>query len=155
MPTVFVLNGPNINMLGTREPELYGTRTYDDVRRLCEDTGRALGFAVDLRQTNHDGVLIDWIQEAHTASVGVVLNAGALARTSLSLHDAVKAVKVPVIEIHITNIYKRESYRPPSYLSRAAVGVICGFGIDVYALGLRALAGLVGSGMKGDPPRSS
>jgi len=84
-------------------------------------------------------VLIDWIQEAHTASVGVVLNAAALARTSLSLHDAVKAVQVPVIEIHITNIYKRDAYRPPSYLSKVAVGVICGFGIDVYPLGLQAL----------------
>jgi 3-dehydroquinate dehydratase-2 len=148
MQTVFVLNGPNINMLGTREPELYGRRTLDDVRRLCDEVGRSLDFAIDLRQTNHEGVLIDWIHEAHAGSVGVVLNAAALARTSLSLHDAVKAVQVPVIEVHITNIYKRESYRPPSYLSKAAVGVICGFGTDVYALGLHALKGLLAAGTK-------
>jgi len=144
MQTVFVLNGPNLNLLGTREPELYGTKTLSDVRSLCERTGAALGFSIEFRQTNHDGVLIDWIHEAHTLGVaGVVLNAAALARTSLSLHDAVKAVTVPVIEIHITNIYRRDAYRPPSFLSKAAVGVICGFGIDVYPLGLHALKGLL------------
>jgi 3-dehydroquinate dehydratase II len=137
--TVFVLNGPNINLLGTREPELYGTQTFDDLRALCDKVGSSLGFKIDFRQTNHDGALIDWIHEAQHSSVGVVLNAAALARTSLSLHDAVKAVSVPVIEVHITNIYKRDSYRPPSFLSKAAVGVICGFGLDVYSLGLHAL----------------
>ncbi len=145
MHTVFVLNGPNLNLLGTREPELYGTQTLDDVRALCDRVGASLDFNIDFRQTNHDGMLIDWIHEAHAGSVGVVINAAALARTSLSLHDAVKAVKIPVIEIHITNIYKRESYRPPSYLSKAAVGVICGFGLDVYSLGLHALKNILTS----------
>ena len=143
MQTAFVLNGPNLNMLGVREPEIYGTQTLDDVRALCERVGPSLGFKVDFRQTNHEGVLIDWIHEAHKGSVGVVLNAAALARTSLVLHDAVKAVSVPVIEIHISNFYKREAYRPPSYLSKVAAGVIFGFGIDVYPLGLHALKGLM------------
>lgn len=143
MQTVYVLNGPNINMLGTREPELYGTKTFDDLRAYCDKVGASLDFKIDFRQTNHDGVLIDWIHEAHTKSVGVILNAAALARTSLALHDAVKAVKVPVIEVHLTNIYKREAYRPPSYLSKVAVGVICGFGFDVYSLGLHALKNML------------
>lgn len=143
MQKVFVLNGPNLNMLGIREPAIYGRQTLGDVRKLCERAARLLGLAVDFRQTNYEGELIDWIHESHKASVGVVLNAGALARTSLSLHDAVKAVSVPVVEIHISNFYTREAYRPPSYLSKAAVGVICGFGVDVYPLGLQALKGLL------------
>jgi len=141
MQVVYVLNGPNINMLGTREPELYGSRTIADLQAFCESAGKSLGFQIDFRQTNHDGVLIDWIHEAHTRAAGVILNAGALARTSLSLHDAVKAISVPVIEVHLTNIYKREAYRPPSFLSKVAVGMICGFGFDVYSFGLQALKG--------------
>jgi 3-dehydroquinate dehydratase-2 len=139
MKKAFVLNGPNLNMLGTREPHIYGKKTLADVRKLCEREAAALGLAIDFRQTNHEGELIDWIHEAHKAGVGIVMNPGALARTSLALHDAVKAIGVPVIEIHISNFYTREYYRPPSYLSKAAVGVICGFGLDVYPLGLRAL----------------
>ena len=146
MQTIYVLNGPNLNLLGTREPELYGTQTIDDLRALCDRVGSSLGFKIDFRQTNHDGVLIDWVHEAHKGSAGVVLNAAALARTSLSLHDAVKAVSVPVVEVHITNIYKRESYRPPSSLSKVAVGVICGFGLDVYSLGLHALKTILTAG---------
>jgi 3-dehydroquinate dehydratase-2 len=146
MPLVFILNGPNLNMLGIREPELYGTRTLEDVHTICAKTARELGLDIDFRQTNHEGVLIDWIHESHEKAAGVVLNAAALARTSLSLHDAVKAVKTPVIEVHITNIYSKASYRPPSYLSRVAHGVICGFGLDVYPLGLRALHDLLKSG---------
>src|SRR3954468_11995523 len=143
MKPAFVLNGTNLNMLGIREPHIYGRKTLTDVRKLCEREGTALGLAVDFRQTNHEGELIDWIHEAHEASVGIVMNPGALARTSLALHDACKAVSVPVIEIHIGNFYTREAYRPPSYLSKAAVGIICGFGLDVYPLGLRALKGLL------------
>ena len=139
MPLIFVLNGPNLNMLGIREPELYGTQTLDDVRRMCDATGRELGLEIDFRQTNHEGALIDWVHESHDKAAGIVLNAAALARTSLILHDAVKAVKTPVIEVHITNIYGKASYRPPSYLSRVARGVISGFGLHVYTLGLHAL----------------
>ena len=148
MPLIFILNGPNLNMLGIREPELYGTQTLDDVRGICEETARELGLDVDFRQTNHEGVLIDWIHESHEKASGIVLNAAALARTSLILHDAVKAVKTPVIEVHITNIYSKASYRPPSYLSRVAHGVICGFGVDVYPLGLLALHDLLKSTQK-------
>jgi 3-dehydroquinate dehydratase II len=144
MKPAFVLNGTNLNMLGIREPHIYGRQTLADVRKLCEREGTALGLAVDFRQTNHEGELIDWVHEAHKASVGIIMNPGALARTSLALHDACKAVSVPVIEIHISNFYTREAYRPPSYLSKAAVGIICGFGLEVYPLGLRALKGLVG-----------
>jgi 3-dehydroquinate dehydratase-2 len=143
MHKVLVLNGPNLNMLGIREPQLYGSGTLADVKALCEREGEALGMATDFRQTNHEGVLLDWMHEAHFGFAGIVINAAALARTSLSLHDAAKAIAVPVVEIHITNIYQRDSYRPPSFLSKAAHGVICGFGHDVYPLGLRALAGVL------------
>ena len=144
MKPAFVLNGTNLNMLGIREPHIYGRKTLADVRKLCEQEAKALGLTVDFRQSNHEGELIDWIHEAHKASAGVVINPGALARTSLDLHDAVNAVGVPVVEIHISNFYAREAYRPPSYLSKVAVGVICGFGLEVYPLGLRALKGLQG-----------
>ena len=153
MKPAFVLNGTNLNMLGIREPHIYGRKTLADVRKLCEQEAKALGLTVDFRQSNHEGELIDWIHEAHKASAGVVINPGALARTSLALLDAVKAVGVPVIEIHISNFYAREAYRPPSYLSKVAVGVICGFGLEVYPLGLRALKGLQGG--KGSKRRGS
>ncbi len=140
---VFVLNGSNLNLLGTREPELYGTQTLADVQKLCEKTCLAKNLILDFRQSNHEGVLIDWVHEAHHANASVVINAGAYARTSLALHDAVMAVTISVIEIHITNIYKRDSFRPPSYLSRAAQGVICGLGIQVYKYGIEAVADLI------------
>ena len=126
-----MLNGTNLNMLGSRAA-IYGRQTLDDVRKLCERTGKEIGLAVDFRQTNHEGELIEWVHEAHKTSIGIVMNPGALARTSLALHDAVKAVSVPVVELHISNFYTREAYRPPSFLSHAAVGVICGFGVDGY-----------------------
>ncbi|MDB5370819.1 MAG: aroQ [Roseomonas sp.] len=136
---IMVLNGPNLNLLGLREPELYGPGTLEDVRLLCEAEAAELGVRIDFRQTNHEGILLDWVHEAQTGAAGIVINAAALARTSLSLHDAVKGITVPVVEIHITNIYQRDAWRPSSYLSKAAVGVICGFGHDVYPLGMRAL----------------
>jgi 3-dehydroquinate dehydratase-2 len=138
---VLVLNGPNLNMLGIREPHHYGTGTLADVRAMCEAEAALLGITIDFRQTNHEGVLIDWIHEAHFHFSGIVINAAGLARTAICVHDAVKAVAVPVVEIHITNIYQRDAWRPPSMLSKAAYGLICGFGLDVYPLGLRALHG--------------
>jgi 3-dehydroquinate dehydratase II len=143
MTKVLVLNGPNLNLLGIREPHLYGSGTLEDARALCALEAEALGLDIDFRQTSHEGVLIDWVHEAHFSFDGIVINAAALARTSLALHDAVKGIAVPVVEIHITNIYQRDSYRPPSFLSKAAHGVICGFGQEVYPLGLRALYGVL------------
>lgn len=145
MPSILVLNGPNLNLLGTREPAVYGAHTLDDVRALCEATGRTLGVAVDLRQSNHEGVLIDWIHEAGAAFragtlIGVVLNAGAYTHTSIALHDAVKGAGVPVVEVHISNVHAREPFRQHSWLSPVAAGIVVGFGIDGYALALQGLA---------------
>lgn len=140
---VFVLNGSNLNLLGIREPHLYGTATLDDVRRLCMATCQELGLDLRFSQSNAQSELIDQIHQAHAQRSAVVINAGAYARTSLALHDAVKAVQVPVIEIHITNIYQRDAYRPPSYLSRVVRGSLCGLGIDVYRFGLMAAAQLI------------
>jgi 3-dehydroquinate dehydratase-2 len=151
-PLVFILNGPNLNMLGIREPELYGTRSLKDLEALCLAEAERLDLRIAFRQSNHEGELIDWIHESHDGAAGVVLNASALARTSLSLHDAVKAVRTPVIEVHITNIFAKASYRPPSYLSHVATGVISGFGLESYALGLRAIRHLIADGTG---PRSS
>ena len=138
-PLVFVLNGPNLNLLGTREPEIYGTRTLADVERMCADEAARLGLAVECRQSNHESALVDWVQEADGRTIGVVLNAGAYARTSVALRDAVSAVSVPVIEVHIGNIFNKEPIRPPSVLSPVARGLISGLGVDVYTLGLQAL----------------
>ena len=140
---VFVLNGSNLNLLGTREPHLYGTATLDDVRHLCATTCQELDLELRFSQSNAQSDLIDQVHLAHAQRSAVVINAGAYARTSLALHDAVKAVQVPVIEIHITNIYQRDAYRPPSYLSRVARGSLCGLGIEVYRFGLMAAAQLI------------
>lgn len=146
MKTIAVLNGPNLNMLGVREPHLYGYSTLDDVKAQCLGLCSELGVGVDFRQTNSEGEMIDWLHEAGKSGHAVVLNAAAFARTSLAIHDAVKSINVPTIEIHITNIYQRESYRPKSYLSYAAVGVITGFGINSYLLGIRAAKTLMEAG---------
>lgn len=140
MRKVFVLNGPNMNMLGVREPEIYGRETLEDIRALCEEEAKRLSLELDFRQTNHEGTLLEWVHEAHANAEGVLINAGALGRTSISLVDAVKAVRVPVVEINMTNIYNKEAYRPPSILSIAARGVISGFGRHSYLLGLQAIA---------------
>ena len=145
MSTILVLNGPNLNLLGTREPAVYGTTTLADVQALCEASGRELGVAVDFRQSNHEGVLIDWIHEAGIAFrggtlLGVVFNAGAYTHTSVALHDAVKGAGVPMVEVHISNVHAREPFRHHSYLSPAAAGIVVGFGIDGYALAMQGLA---------------
>ncbi len=145
MPAILVLNGPNLNLLGTREPATYGSTTLADVERLCAEHAHALGYGIDFRQSNHEGVLIDAIHEAGRAFkdgtlAGVVFNAGAYTHTSIALHDAVRAVEVPVIEVHISNVHARESFRHHSWLSPVAAGIIVGLGVDGYVLAIEALA---------------
>jgi 3-dehydroquinate dehydratase II len=137
--TVFVLNGPNLNMLGKREPGVYGGQTLEDVKQLCLATGEQLGFHVDFRQSNNEGTLIDWIHEAGESAMGVAINAGAYTHTSIALHDAIKAVAAPVIEVHISNVHAREEFRHTSMIAPACKGVICGFGTTSYILALHAL----------------
>ena len=145
MKTVLVLNGPNLNLLGTREPAVYGSQTLADVEALCERAAGANGLALDFRQSNHEGELIDWIHEAGRAQAagklaGVILNAGAYTHTSIALHDAIKGAGVTLIELHISNVHAREEFRHKSWISPVAKAVMAGFGIDGYAL---AIAGLV------------
>ena len=145
MPTVLVLNGPNLNLLGSREPAVYGAQTLADVEALCRSAAAALGWGLAFRQSNHEGVLVDWLQEAgrgHAAGevAGVVFNAGAYTHTSVALHDAIKAVAVPVIEVHLSNVHAREPFRHHSYLSPAAAGIVVGFGADGYVLAIEGLA---------------
>jgi 3-dehydroquinate dehydratase II len=142
---ILVLNGPNLNLLGTREPAVYGSATLADVETLCRDTGAQLGLGIECRQSNHEGQLVDWIHEARTAFaagrlIGVVFNAGAYTHTSVALHDAIKGTGVPVIEVHISNVHAREAFRHHSYLSPAAAGIVVGFGIDGYRLAILGLA---------------
>lgn len=138
--TVFILNGPNLNMLGVREPGVYGTTTLADIEAMCRTEAGKHGFTVEFRQSNHEGVLVDWLHEAHTAACGVILNAGALTHTSIALHDAIKSIAVPVIEVHLSNVFARESFRHHSWISPGARGVICGFGPTSYLLALAGLA---------------
>lgn len=143
LPTVVVLNGPNLNMLGKREPNIYGRDTLADVEKACRAHAKTLGLALDFRQSNHEGELVGWIQEARGNAAGIVINAAALTHTSVALLDALQAAEVPTIEVHLSNIYRREPFRHHSYISRAAVGVICGLGPRGYLMALDALAGMV------------
>lgn len=143
--SVLVLNGPNLNLLGSREPAVYGGQTLPDVETMCRDACQAHGFTLDFRQSNHEGVLIDWIHEAGAAQAagtlaGVVFNAGAYTHTSLALHDAIKGAAVHLIELHISNVHAREGFRHHSCLSPVAQGVMAGFGTHGYALAIAALA---------------
>ncbi len=140
---VLVLNGPNLNMLGAREPEIYGAATLQDVEELCRRTASELGLAVDCRQSNLEGELVTWIQGARKTHAGIVLNAGGYSHTSVAILDALTLAQAPVIEVHISNIYSREEFRHTSLISKAARGVICGLGIDGYALALRAMKKLI------------
>lgn len=143
LPTIYVLNGPNLNLLGTREPEIYGADTLDDIADRLEDKARELSLRVDVRQSNHEGHLIDWLHEAQAEGAkAVILNGGGLTHTSVALHDAIKAVKVPVIEVHLSNPATRESFRHHSYIGMAAKGTIAGFGALSYELALDAAARL-------------
>ncbi len=139
-PRVLVLNGPNLNLLGTREPEIYGRTTLAELERLCISEGARLGLAVECRQSNQEGELVAWVQEAGGSFDGLVLNAGAYSHSSIALLDALNAVGLPLIEVHLSNIYRREPFRHRSYVSAAAEGVICGLGPQGYELALAALA---------------
>ncbi len=142
-PVIYVLNGPNLNLLGTREPEIYGADTLDDIAGRLEDQAQALGLAVDVRQSNHEGHLVDWLHEAQaTGAKAVLLNAGAYTHTSIALYDAIKAIKVPVVEVHLSNPHRREAFRHTSYVGEAAHGTIAGFGALSYTLALDAAAKL-------------
>ena len=149
MKTVFVLNGPNLNLLGTREPAVYGAQTLADVEQLCAAACARHGFALRFHQSNHEGALLDWIHEAgrlHAAGqlAGVVLNAGAYTHTSIAISDALRAIGLPTVEVHLSNIYQRESFRHHSYIAPVAIGQIAGFGAESYFLGLQALVSYLG-----------
>jgi len=142
-PTIFVLNGPNLNLLGLREPEIYGSDTLDDIADRLEDRAQALGLAIDMRQSNHEGHLVDWLHEAQTTGAkAVLLNAGAYTHTSVALLDAIRSINTPVIEVHLSNPHTREEFRHVSFVGRAAKGTICGFGATSYLLALEAAAQL-------------
>ena len=151
MATILILNGPNLNLLGTREPAVYGATTLADIETMCRSAAERAGHAIDFRQSNHEGVLIDAIHEAgrgHKAGdvIGVVFNAGAYTHSSVALHDAIKGVEVPVIEVHISNVHAREPFRHHSWLSPVAAGIVVGFGVDGYLL---AIDGLVRRAARG------
>lgn len=140
-PIIFVLNGPNLNLLGLREPEIYGSDTLDDIADRLEDRAQALSLAIDMRQSNHEGHLVDWLHEAQaTGAKAVLLNAGAYTHTSVALHDAIRSITTPVIEVHLSNPHTREEFRRVSFVGRAAKGTICGFGATSYLLALEAAA---------------
>ena len=140
---IYVLNGPNLNLLGSREPEIYGAGTLDDLETLCAETAEGLGLAIDFRQTNLEGELITWVQEARSKAAAIVINPAGYSHTSIALMDALLSVELPVIEVHISNVHAREKFRQHSYVSRAAQGVICGLGFAGYRLALIALSDIL------------
>ena len=143
--TILVLNGPNLNMLGTREPEKYGHATLADVEKLCRETAASFGLKADCRQSNREGELIDFIHEAHARKMkGIIINAGGYSHTSIALHDAIRGARVRTIELHLTNVHAREPFRHQSWIAPVAEGVIAGFGIHGYALAIAALAARAG-----------
>ncbi|MBO9709575.1 MAG: 3-dehydroquinate dehydratase [Caulobacter sp.] len=142
---IHVLSGPNLNLLGTREPEIYGKDTLDDVRARCEARAVARGLSVVFRQSNHEGVLIDWVQEARTEACALVINPAGYGHTSIALLDALKTLNIPVIECHLSNPAAREDFRRHTYVSLAATGIVSGFGAASYELAIEAAAGLVGA----------
>jgi 3-dehydroquinate dehydratase II len=142
--TVYVLNGPNLNLLGSREPEIYGRATLADVEKLCRATAKQHGLGIEFRQSNHEGAIIDWIQEAGAkTAAGLVINPAGYGHTSVAILDALAALEVPVIEVHISNIHARETFRRRTYVSQVARAVLCGFGIHGYALAIDGLAALI------------
>ncbi|GHD62996.1 3-dehydroquinate dehydratase [Thalassobaculum fulvum] len=143
-PDILILNGPNLNMLGVREPQIYGSTTLAQIQQRCEAEGELLGLEVDFRQTNFEGEMVSIIQQARDAHDGIIINAGAYTHTSVAVHDALALTDLPVIELHLSNTFKREPFRHHSYISDVAVGVICGFGAHGYLLAMQAMAQLVG-----------
>ena len=140
MPSIVILNGPNLNLLGNRQPEIYGRETLADVERDCKKRGEALKLSVTFRQSNSEGELVDWIHEARGKVAGIILNAGAYTHTSIALMDAISSCEIPVFEVHLSNIHQRESFRHVSYISKVAVGMLCGFGTFGYQMALEAFA---------------
>ena len=143
--TIYIINGPNLNLLGQREPEIYGCNTLADVEALCRASAEHHGFVMAFRQSNHEGDIVDWLQEARQQAAGVVINPGAFTHTSLAILDAIIAAAVPVVEVHISTIHAREEFRRVSLVSKVAKAVICGFGIEGYALAITGLAALLGT----------
>ena len=141
--TVFFLNGPNLNLLGKREPEIYGTETLEDVRARTEARAQKLGLAIDFRQSNHEGQLIDWVQEAREVAGAIIMNAAGLTHTSVALLDALQAAELPVVEVHLSNIFRRDPFRQHSYISLGANGVICGLGAKGYEFAVEAVADII------------
>ncbi|MES1179939.1 MAG: type II 3-dehydroquinate dehydratase [Hyphomicrobium sp.] len=146
---IYVLNGPNLNMLGLREPAVYGKESLADLEKRAQSRAKALGLTVDFRQSNSEGELIGWIQEARGKARGIILNAGAYSHTSIAILDALQAAELPVIEVHLSNIFRREPYRNHSYVSLASKGIICGLGPKGYELALEAMAELLASAQRG------
>lgn len=144
MKTIYILNGPNLNLLGQRQPEIYGRETLSDVERICAEVAEPAGFAVKLLQTNYEGQMIDWIHEARQQAAAIVINPAAWTHTSVALLDALHTFEGPVIEVHISNVHKREEFRHHSYVSLRADGVIAGLGIEGYALAVRRICSLLG-----------
>jgi 3-dehydroquinate dehydratase-2 len=142
---ILVLNGPNLNMLGIREPKTYGSQTLGDIEALCKAEGKRLGLTIECKQSNHEGELVDWIQQAYGKKDAIVLNPGGYSHTSVAIRDAISAVMLPVVEVHLSNIHAREEFRHFSYVSAVAVGVICGLGAAGYRLALEALAERLGA----------
>jgi 3-dehydroquinate dehydratase-2 len=149
MAAIYVLNGPNLNLLGTREPDIYGHATLADVERLCRATAERFQLAIEFHQSNHEGEIIDRIQEAgRNGAAGIVINPAGYTHTSVAIHDAIAAVKIPVVEVHISNVFAREGFRRRSHIASVAKASLCGFGIDGYALAITGLAAMIGTAAK-------
>ena len=142
-PTILILNGPNLNMLGTREPGIYGAETLDSIAAQCADHAAELGFETEFLQSNHEGELVTWIQQSGRTAAGIAINAGAYTHTSVAIRDALLTTGTPIVEVHLSNVYKRESFRHKSYISDIANGVICGFGSQSYVLAIDAIHRIV------------
>jgi 3-dehydroquinate dehydratase-2 len=149
MKPIYVLNGPNLNMLGQREPSVYGAETLSGIEGLCRAKAAEIGLTIDFRQSNIEGELVSWIQEARSKAAGIALNAGAYTHTSVAIHDALRAADVPAVEVHLSNVYKREAFRHHRFIAAAVNGVICGFGSHSYVLALEALASIIHTNKKG------
>jgi 3-dehydroquinate dehydratase II len=146
---IYVLNGPNLNMLGLREPAVYGRESLADVEKRAHGRAKSLGLTIEFRQSNKEGELVDWIQEARDRAQGIIINPGAYSHTSIAILDALQAAELPAIEVHLSNIFRREPYRQHSYVSQAAKGVICGLGPKGYELALEAMADVLASARRG------